>query len=394
MVALTLICGSLTFLASPLLRTDALVKSANTRYDAAKTRPNAPLASKAGSSSKIGTAHDDHWLSEASYKSAVVMILCGWESQCQELKLLYQKALQLDEYRRDKTRQLLLTFLPRQRRFFRRVNEALDVSFTNLEVGRISRDAVDEEIEKVIGDLSRANLTKEHPHHSSIMNRCLSNQPDLKVHSMSNNGDVLQGGIFKSKLVQDMKVFEVKTRSWSPWKLALGVFTVGNYFHLFDVHDDSMEINLGNATVEEAISRVTSTKPDISLVLSSCNCRHDSSKSVVEISIGTDNAFRKLLKRKICVRMSTFAETSLWMANLDRLRDEAAAALERQRVEAATIIERQRVEAEATLVRQRVEAAAKLERQRSFKKSKEVNRKKGGAALDRSDSESAIQAFV
>jgi hypothetical protein len=319
------------------------------------------------------------------------MILCGWESQCQELKLLYQKTLQLDEYRRDKTRQILLTFLPRQRRFFLRVTEALDVSFENLEVGRISRDAVDEEIEKEIVELSRTNLKREHPHHSSIMNRSRSEQPDLKVPSLSNNADVLQGGIFRSKLVQDMKVFEIRTRSWSPWKLALGVFTVGNYFHLFDVHDDSMEINLGNASVTEAISRVTSTKPDMSMVLSSCNCKHDSSKSYVEISIGTDSAFQKLFKRKISVRMSTFAETSIWMANLDRLRDEAAATLERQRAETVARLERQRVESAAKLERQQAESAASLERQRSFKKSKEDARK---GALDRADSESAIQAFV
>jgi hypothetical protein len=321
------------------------------------------------------------------------MILCGWESQCQELKQLYQKTLQLDEYRRDKTRQVLLTFLPRQRRFFLRVTEALDVSFENLEVGRISRDAVDEEIEKVIGDLSRTNLKREHPHHSSIMNRSRSEQPDLKVPSLSNNtcSDVLQGGIFRSKLVYDMKVFEIRTRSWSPWKLALGVFTVGNYFHLFDVHDDSMQINLGNASVTEAISRVTSTKPDMSMVLSSCNCKHDSSKSYVDISIGTDSAFQKLFKRKISVRMSTFAETSTWIANLDRLRDEFAATLARQRAETVARLERQRVESAARLERQQAESAESLERQRSFKKSKEDARK---GSLDRSDSESAIQAFV
>jgi hypothetical protein len=347
------------------------VKSANTRYDAAKTRPNAPSESKAGSPSKVGTAHDDHWLTEASYKSAVVMILCGWESQCQELKLVYQKTLLLDEYRRDTMRQILLTFLPRRRRFFLRITEALDVSFVTLEVGRVSRDDVDAEIEKVIGELSRTNLKREHLHHSSIMNRSSSKQPDLKVPSMSIDGDLLQGGIFKSKKILDMKVFEVRTRQWAPWKLTLGVFTVGNYFHLYDVHDNSMEINLGNATVEEALSRVKSTRPDMSLILTNCNCQHDSSKAFVDISTGADSGFQKIFKRKISVRMSTFAETSILMANLDRLRVESAAILERQRVE----------------------SAATLERQRSFKTSKQVNRAKV-AALDRSDSESAIQAFV
>jgi hypothetical protein len=346
---------SLTVLETPLLCKAALVKSANKRYDAAttRTRPNTP-------SPNPGTAHDDHWLSEASYKSAVVMILCGWESRCQELKLLHQKTLQLDEYRRDRMRQILLAFLPRRRRLFLRVTETIEVSFVTLELGRISRDGVDEEIEKVLGELKR-----EHLHHSPIMNRSRSQQPDLKVPSMSNNGNVLQGGIFRSKLVQDMKVFEVRTRPWFPWKLALGVFTVGDYLHLFDVHDTSMEINLGNATVEEAVSRLKSLRPDMSLVLSNCDIHHDTSKALVDISTGTDGAFQALFKRKIAVRMSTFAETSMWIASLESARVESAARLERQRVEAA---ERSKTSKQVNLIQK--------------------------VALERSGSESAVQVFV
>jgi hypothetical protein len=322
----------LTILETPLLCTDTLVKSANKRYDEATTRsrPNTPSPSKAGA------ANDDHWLSEASYKSAVVMILCGWEAQCQDLKALYQKTLQLDEYRRDTMRQILLTFLPRRRRFFLRVTEALEVSSVNLEDGRRSRDEVDEEIENIIGEQpSRTHLNSEHLQHLSIMNRSRSKQVNLKVPSMNNIGDVLQGGIFRSKLVQDIKVFEVRTRQWSAWKLTLGVFTVDNYLHLFDVHDASMEINLGTATVEEAISRVKSMRPDMSMVLSNCTFLHDTVKSIVEISMGKDSALQALFKRKISVRMSTFAETSILMASLDGVRAEAAARLERQRDEAA-----------------------------------------------------------
>jgi hypothetical protein len=373
---LTFICGILTVLGTFLICKDSLVKSANTSTDTAKPNVSSPR--------RAGIAQDDFWLSEASYKSAVVMLLSVWEAKCRDLKLLYQKTLQLDEYTRDSLRQVLLTFLPRRRRFFLRATESLEVSFVTLEDGRISRDDVDDEIEKVIEDLARSNLKRDHLHHSSITNRSRSKQPDLKVPSMSNNNDgadILHGGIFKSKLVQDMKVFEFRVRQWSPWKLALGVFTVGNYLHLFDVNDDSMEVNLGNATVEEAISRVKSITPDVTFVLSNSNCRLDSSGSFVEISTETNRAIRKMFQRKLCIRMSTFAETSVLMTNLEEIRIEAAASLERQRIEAAASLERRRIEAAANLERRRIESA-----ERSKKPKKALS-------LAREESES-VQAFV
>jgi hypothetical protein len=254
------------------------------------------------------------------------MTLCAWEIRCRNLKLVYEQAFQLAEYSRDRLKESLLAFLPRRRRFFLRVPEALEASALMLDHGRTNRDQTDANIEEIFRQLSLSNLKKENMHQSSIMNRSRGKQPDLKA--WSDKAEIMKGGAFESKLVLDVKVFEVKKgRSWSYWKLTLGVFTAGNYLHLFDVHDDSMQVNLGNATVEEVVSRVKSTTPDLSLVLTYCDCTLDCSKLHVDISPAADaGKFQLLIQRKISLRLSTFAETSTWIGSLTQLREDLNAA--------------------------------------------------------------------
>lgn len=263
---------------------------------------------------------------EASYKTATTMTLAAFELRCRHLKLVQEQVLQLAEYSRDRLKEGLLTFLPRRRRFFLRVPEALEACVVTLQDGRINRVGVDKDITQVLADLAVANLKRAKMHQSSIMNRSFSKQPDLSA--MTHDATILQGGVFSSPLVQDLKVFEIRRgRSWSNWKLALGAFTAGNYLHLFNVHDDTMAINLGNATVDEAVSRVNSKTPDLTLLLSQCECSLDGAKMHVDVEMKKEGALQSLFhsKSKVSLRLSTFAETSTWMASLNHLHEERVA---------------------------------------------------------------------
>lgn len=191
----------------------------------------------------------DGWLVEMQYRVAVATENGVWECCKHELAELYESINNLDFQRRNKMQQVLLAFLPRQRRLFLGLPGILEPVLDGYVSYRTDHETLEANVEDAIQKQSQCYLRYEHEHRSSIMNRSRSYKPDLVQETETI--DSLFGYPFESSMVRLAKVVERNTGAvWSgTWKVTLAVVTASRFLHLFEM-PESPEMETGISPME------------------------------------------------------------------------------------------------------------------------------------------------
>lgn len=258
--------------------------------------------------------NEDHWLAEASYRNTVREGCTLFKSHYADLMKVCDGIISLDVERRNRTKEILLSFLPRRRRVFLRVLEATQPSINTLEEGRVGRDEILSELDQVLEQMTRQSLSKQMRSRSSILNRSLTTKIDLKVEI--DLSTIAQNNLFESSHVKELRAVEARIGAKAQWQLSLAVITHEGFLHI--VHCDLPESQLqefrdSKQRAESFLSlKCESRIPVISLYLHDCRSNLSSSKEYVEIASEGSSPLQKMLKRKICVRLGTPVDTTRW----------------------------------------------------------------------------------
>jgi len=274
-------------------------------------------ASKTANETK--ESHDDDWLMESQYKRAANFGTSVFRKTCEELKRVVVDIVKLDAERRNRTKEIILSFLPRRRRLCLRILEVFDPASSRLEEGRVDKDETEKELEKALENLSRNNLSKHMRGRSSIMNRSRTFKVDFNKGSPIDLSPVKKQGMFENLTLKEVKALEMKSGSKASWQTAVAVITVDKYLHVLTCESDSINES-GNTgkTEKELIAKVEGRKPDLSLSLKECSSRLASGREHIEFTLDGHNALQKMLKRKVLLRLPTPKATSQWFeANED-----------------------------------------------------------------------------
>lgn len=183
---------------------------------------------------------EDGWLIEMYYKSAVEYQKSVYQSATKELEIIFRKVADLEELRFRKLHQIMLAFVPRQRRLFVELPEHLKNVLNDLVGLRIDEDLLQSQINESIRDRSHNHLKKSSTHRSSIMNRSRLKETS-EVDDIEDIESKL-GSPFDSSMIVLSNVVELKPGGLgsivnAAWKVALAVVTSSGNFFLFEIPD-------------------------------------------------------------------------------------------------------------------------------------------------------------
>lgn len=259
----------------------------------------------------------DRWIAEIKYEQSVKDGMSSFKARCDDLQQVWKDAVDLDVQRRNRTKQVLLSFLPRRRRLFLRMLEVYDPAVTKMHDDRLGRDKIDYELNQVLEKLSRRNISKRN--RSSIMNRSRTWISGGDATPASN--PLPEFNQFHSQHVVDRKVLEVKTGAWSPWKVAIGVVTVDDYLHIIVCEEENLPENTTNSAesfnaesqLESALAeKLNGTPPELTVALFECRSSILPGKDEIELAIEGSSTLQKMLKKKVHLRLSSARDTAAW----------------------------------------------------------------------------------
>jgi hypothetical protein len=174
----------------------------------------------------------DRWLLETTYKNSVRLLLARWRTRVYGMRSLYDEILALDAWRRNKLQENLLTFLPRRRRLFLRIQQTIEPGIDSMETGRLDLTQADEQLEDTVARLSRQRISKNNMHRSNIMNRSRSKQPVLDERFAEDKQE-LTVEVLDSPHIDKYEVVQAKLPTSGDWQLGVLVCTVDKTMHLF-----------------------------------------------------------------------------------------------------------------------------------------------------------------
>ena len=172
----------------------------------------------------------DGWLIEMLYREAVnvqVKILqqCG-----ARLEEIWQAMHRIEVNRRIRLHEVMLDFMPRQRRLFLGLSPIPGPILNDLVEQRTDPQHLEEQLEDDIRKHMETLLKIDNAKRSHIMNRSRASAPNFdELHGM------LTGEFFDNGLLRAAKVAERKSGVLGNWKTTLAVVTGDNYLHMFDV---------------------------------------------------------------------------------------------------------------------------------------------------------------
>ena len=184
---------------------------------------------------------EDGWLIEMYYRASVTYQRSVFAVGENELRNLFKAIVELEDKRQKRLHELMLAFVPRQRRLFAGLPDDLNEMLDNLVGLRIDEESLQTLIDNSIKDRSRDHLRSSFQHKSSIMNRSrVQNTSDPEVEDV----EVEFGNPFDSALVRFSNVVELKPVGIGSivnktWKVALAVVTSEGKFHLFELPEAS-----------------------------------------------------------------------------------------------------------------------------------------------------------
>lgn len=172
----------------------------------------------------------DGWLIEMMYRQAVnsqVQILqkCG-----EPLEAIWQSMQNIEVNRQVRLHEVLLDFIPRQRRLFLGLSPITGPILDDLIETRAEPKELEEQVEETIRKHMQVLLKSTNAQRSSIMNRSRATAPNLEeLHGM------LTGEFFDNGLLKAAKIVERRIGMRSHWQTTLVVATSDKYMHMFDL---------------------------------------------------------------------------------------------------------------------------------------------------------------
>jgi hypothetical protein len=258
--------------------------------------------------------NEDHWLAEASYRNTVRDGSALFKTRYEGLMKVCDGIVSLDEERRNRTKEILLSFLPRKRRLFLRVLEAYEPTVSSLEGGRLGQDEIHVELDQVLEQFTRQSLVKQNRGRSSILNRSRTNKLDLKVEL--DLTAVEKNSLFESIHVDEIRAVEAKNSFKEPWRLSLAILTLDGFLHIFycDLPESQLQEFLESKKRAEVFlaSKCEGRMPEVSLPLFDCRSSMSDNKEFIQITTDGSSPLQKMLKRKVCVRLNSPMETIRW----------------------------------------------------------------------------------
>ena len=187
---------------------------------------------------------EDGWLIEMYYRAAVRYQRDVFDIGENELRVLFKQIVDFEEKRERRLHQILLAFVPRQRRLFKNLPDELKDVLDDLVGLRIDEESLQTIIDESIKDRSLNHLRSSFSHKSSIMNRSrLQNSTENEVEDIESEF----GNPFESSLVLCSKIVELKPSRLgsivnASWKVALSVVTSDGNFHLFELPESARSL--------------------------------------------------------------------------------------------------------------------------------------------------------
>lgn len=184
---------------------------------------------------------EDGWLVEMYYRSAVAYQQAVYGVAANEFGNLGKRITTLEEHRFRKLQELMLAFVPRQRRLLIKLPENFKNVLDDLVGLRIDEESLQAIIDNSIRDRSRDHLKRGASHRSAIMNRSkISKTDDGELERI----EMAFGNPFESSWVLTSKVVELQTGGImsmvnTSWKAALVVVTSEGNMHVFSLPDGS-----------------------------------------------------------------------------------------------------------------------------------------------------------
>lgn len=188
---------------------------------------------------------EDGWLVEMYYRSAVAYQQAVYGVAANEFGNLGKRITTLEEQRFRKLQELMLAFVPRQRRLLIALPENFKTVLDDLVGLRIDEESLQAIIDNSIRDRSRDHLKRGASHRSAIMNRSkISKSDDGELERI----EAAFGNPFKSSWVLTSKVVELQTGGImsmvnTSWKAALVVVTSEGNMHVFSLPDGNNAVD-------------------------------------------------------------------------------------------------------------------------------------------------------
>jgi len=182
---------------------------------------------------------EDGWLVEMYYRAAVRYQADVFVAAEDELSQVARRLEDLDESRFSSLHQMLLSFVPRQRRLFSALPDQFKGVLDNLAGLRIDEDTLQMLINDMIKERSYDHLKRAASHRSSIMNRSRLNTENDDAEVEKIDSQFLEDPM-KSPMVVLSKVvgFQVRGLVNASWKSVLVVVTLDGNLVLLSLPDN------------------------------------------------------------------------------------------------------------------------------------------------------------
>jgi len=252
----------------------------------------------------------DRWLAEFQYRNAAQLGLLMWKENRRDYQKVYAEVIELDNYRQQRMKQILLSFLSKRRRLVGSAHGALMPGAVTLKAGMKSKKNEDNDIEKEMAKLLPPGPAQRPPSSDQVG----------KVSSSCDSEDPLGDDIFVSTYVADRRVFSLKVGK--EWKPAVSVKTLDQYIHFFVAGDGAKEsqsstnpFEEGPVAVLDVTRSITSPVPEFSIKSTDefdMKVKHD---TVELLRTGRSKIFRKR-EDNIQIKFASVREASQWVESL------------------------------------------------------------------------------
>jgi hypothetical protein len=248
-------------------------------------------------------------LYESRYRHAAHLGLLTWKDSRKEYQQIYAKVIELNDERKSRLNEVLLSFLPRRKKLLKSVYVALMSGSEALEEGRISKSRENRAIEKAI-EKNAVQALNDQP--SPL---CLTSvlPPTSNVPGKISNRD-----IWSSSFLKDRRLLEVKVAK-DTWKSAIALITLDDMLQIILVGDLTADLTLPSdqrptlLSVTQGLTEIP-VPPEYSIPLADFDANL-SSVDMTEVELVRRTRSKLFRKRddQITVRLSTVPEAAKWV---------------------------------------------------------------------------------
>lgn len=317
----------------------------------------------------------DGWLIEMLYRQAVNSQVQIFQKCAAALEEIWQSMHRIEVNRQIRLHEVMLDFMPRQRRLFLGLSPIPGPVLHGLVELRTDPKETDDQLEEEIRKRMQGLLKIDNDQRSYIMNRGRAQAPNFEeLHGM------LTGEFFDNGLLRAAEIVERWTGYREKWKTTLVVVTGDNYLHMFDVSNipevvigspaepvfelllpdydfPSLDSGVVEPRVDSLLKQLTPTET-VYLAKCSSTGMADDARTVEIIESGVKDRIGFESTRKFTIRTIAAIETQQWLVLLQSCQSGSAAPEIKPTVEQALAesVEEQQVKravqnAEAALAR-------------------------------------------